>query len=186
MNQLFFIDQQVFLLFNHLPHWAILNIFFEILSGVGTAGIVWFVLAALLFLKEEKKDHWFFLPIILAGGVSWVLVEQILKPMIGRVRPTAEMGAIIIGSIKDDPSFPSGHATIAWAMAVVLARKEPRLKWLFYGLAFLISFSRIFLGKHFPLDVIAGGVLGVGIGYASLFIGEYAKKMRRKNVRDAR
>lgn len=184
MNALFGIDQQIFLLINHLPHWSILNIFFEILSGVGSAGIIWFILAAILFLKEEKKDHWFFLPVFLSGSVSYILVEKILKPIFARPRPSIDIGAIIVGSATapNDFSFPSGHATIAWAMALVLAKKEPRWKWLFYGLAFLISFSRIFLGKHFPLDVITGGLLGWGIGYVSLMIGERIKNMHRRKL----
>jgi len=53
-------------------------------------------------------------------------------------------------------------------MAVVLSHKEPKWKWVFFALAILISFSRIYLGKHYPLDVIAGGVLGWIIGKVSL------------------
>lgn len=181
MQQILFIDQQIFFLINHLPHASILNLFFEIISGVGTAGIIWLILAAILFLKEAKKDYWFFFPVFLSAGISWVLVEQILKPLIGRVRPTVEIGAIIVGSIKDDASFPSGHATIAWAMAVVLSKKEPQLKWVFYFLALLISFSRIYLGKHFPLDVITGGFLGWGIGAISIIIGEWLRSMRKNS-----
>ncbi|MBI5620391.1 phosphatase PAP2 family protein [Candidatus Gottesmanbacteria bacterium] len=138
------------------------------ISGVGTAGIIWFVLATVLFLKEEKKDHWFFIPVLAAGGTSWLMVEKIIKPLIARPRPTFEMGAIILGNNLPDYSFPSGHATIAWALATVLAHKEPKWKTFFFILAFLISFSRMYIGKHYPLDVIGGGLLGWGIGRLSI------------------
>ncbi len=184
MNQFFLIDQRLFLFINHLPRNGLTDLFAKCLSGVGTAGIIWFLLAGILFLKEEKKSHWFFLPVMLAGGISWVLVEQIIKPLVGRLRPTAEMGAIIVGNRNNDYSFPSGHATIAWAMAVVLSNKEPKLRWAFYILAFFISLSRIYLGKHYPGDVLAGGLLGWSIGKVSLLLDEYLKKTRKQKFRE--
>ena len=170
MEFLLHIDRQLFLAINHLPHTGALNLLALFLSGVGTAGIVWFILAVVLFLREERKDHLFFLPVVAAGSGSWLMVELLLKPLIGRLRPDALMGAIIVGSPSDGFSLPSGHATIAWAMAVVLAHKEPKVQWLLYGLAMLISLSRIFLGKHFPLDVVTGAGIGWGIGVVSILL----------------
>lgn len=162
------LDQQLFLLINHLPHTSLSNAIALAISGVGTAGIIWFFFAVLLFLRGEKKATWFFAPILAAGGTSLLLIEQIIKPMIARPRPTLEIGAIILGRNLADYSFPSGHATIAWAMAVVLTNKKPQWKMIFYTLAFLISVSRIYIGKHFPLDVATGGVLGWSIGITTL------------------
>lgn len=168
MGYILFFDTQLFLILNHLPHNALFNALGIGLSAIGTAGIVWLILGVILFLREEKKDHLFFAPILLSAATSWVLVEKIIKPLIARPRPTLEMGAIILGHDLADFSFPSGHATIAWALATVLAHKEPKWKIAFFVLAFLISFSRIYIGKHYPLDVIAGGVLGWGIGMITL------------------
>lgn len=164
-------DDQLFFLINHLPHNAVLDALFLTLSGVGTAGIIWFLLAVWLFVREEKKDHWFFAPLLSAGAVSWLFVEQILKPLIARPRPAEYVGAIILEAASNGSfSFPSGHATIAWALAPILAEKEPRWRWGLYALAFLISFSRIYIGKHFPLDVAVGGLLGWIIGKGALHI----------------
>lgn len=157
MDTLLRIDTALFSFINHLPYVSLAHFIAPALSGVGAAGIIWFLLAIILFLKEEKKDHWFFMPVGLSGGASLIIVELILKPLIGRIRPDG----------SDGFSFPSGHATIAFAMAVVLSRKEPKWKWAFYTLAVFISLSRIYLGVHYPLDVIAGGVLGWGIGWLS-------------------
>lgn len=154
MDALYRFDTELFTLINHLPHTNITDTLALAISGVGTAGIIWFILATILFFKEEKKDHWFFAPLVAAGGISWLLVEQILKPWVARSRPGLEAGF----------SFPSGHATIAFAMAVILSHKEPRFGWLFYTLAVLIALSRVYLGVHYPLDVFFGALLGWGIG----------------------
>lgn len=68
-------------------------------------------------------------------------------------------------------SFPSGHATTAFAAAFVWAAFLPKARWGFYALAALVAFSRVYLGVHFPFDVLYGGFLGslVGIGTARLF-----------------
>lgn len=171
------IDQTVFFFINHLPHPRIVNLFAQLLSVVGTAGIIWFALGVLVFIREEKKDKKFVLQMAAMGVLTFILNEIFLKPFIGRLRPAVEMGAIIIGSnVGDSFSFPSGHAAISFAAAVVLSKKEPRWKWTFYTLAVLISLSRIYLGKHYPLDVLMGGVLGWGIGIASLRVSPYLQK----------
>jgi undecaprenyl-diphosphatase len=61
-------------------------------------------------------------------------------------------------------SFPSGHATVSFACAVVLAAAIPRLAAPLYVLAAAIAWSRVVTGVHFPLDVLAGALLGIGVG----------------------
>jgi undecaprenyl-diphosphatase len=63
-------------------------------------------------------------------------------------------------------SFPSGHATVAFACATVLALAVPRLRVPLFVLAALIAFSRVYVGVHYPFDVLAGAVLGVGLATA--------------------
>jgi undecaprenyl-diphosphatase len=65
-------------------------------------------------------------------------------------------------------SFPSGHATVSFACATVLAFAVPRLRVPLYALAALIAFSRVYVGVHYPFDVLAGAALGLllGVGIA--------------------
>lgn len=65
-------------------------------------------------------------------------------------------------------SFPSGHATVSFACATVLALAVPRLRVPLYALAALIAFSRVYVGVHYPFDVLAGAALGLllGVGIA--------------------
>lgn len=171
------LDHTIFLFINHWPHTPALNAVALTLSGAFSSTIIiWLLLAVWLFVREEKKDHWFFLPVILASSLSLLITDVILKNFFARNRPP--------GALLFDYSFPSGHATFAWALAVVLASKEPRAKWLFYALAFFISLSRVYLGVHYPYDIIAGTLVGLGIGYFSLWVerilvAKYHKKRRK-------
>jgi undecaprenyl-diphosphatase len=62
-----------------------------------------------------------------------------------------------------DPSFPSAHAAYSFMMATLLATWFPRYRVLFFILAGFIGWTRIYLGLHYPIDVIAGGILGYAI-----------------------
>jgi undecaprenyl-diphosphatase len=75
-----------------------------------------------------------------------------------------------------DPSFPSGHAVFAFMMATLLANRFPRYRVIFYIIAAFIGWTRIYLGLHYPTDVIAGAFLGYGI--TKLFL-HYADGLNR-------
>jgi membrane-associated phospholipid phosphatase len=63
-------------------------------------------------------------------------------------------------------SFPSGHAATSFACALVLARFAPRLTIPLFILAALIAFSRVYVGVHYPFDVLAGTALGLAVATA--------------------
>ena len=102
---------------------------------------------------------------ILYGIQSGILYG--LKFLIQRQRPLyfLEMASKLSkgpGEILD-PSFPSGHALYAFMMATLLAHWFPKFQVIFFLLAGFIGWTRIYLGLHYPTDVIAGGLLGYGI-----------------------
>lgn len=165
MEYLVSLDQQVFFLINHLPHTASLDFIAQTLSGLGSGGLVFFLLGLLLFIREEEKDHRFILPLILTFGIGWGLSELFLKYTFGRIRPDEVMKALIIGTAPESYSFPSTHAVLAFAGAYVVSWKEPKWRWWLYTLACCIGLSRIYLGYHYPIDVIAGGVIGISVGF---------------------
>ena len=99
--------------------------------------------------------------------------EFIIKFIVSRPRPSIDMGAIIVGGGVYGYSFPSTHATIAFALAFVFSNVEPKLRRWFYLLAVAIGFSRIYLGVHYPFDVLAGALIGSGIGILSLRVNSF-------------
>ena len=182
---IFDIEKQVFLFINNwgyqvfnnelkfiTPFLAKLMLFF---SKIGSGAVVWFALGLLLAFLEKKKTLKsvvvFLWPLLLAMALSHLSVNLILKPLIGRMRPNFTLfQTVLLGPIHDDFSFPSGHATTSFSAAYVLSKLKKPAKLFFYFLAGFISFSRIYIGVHYPSDVLVGAVLGVMIGKISILV----------------
>ncbi len=88
------------------------------------------------------------------GVVSSGIVTASLKVAVGRHRPTTP---------DDRKSMPSGHTTTAFAVATALSRSDPTWRVAFYGTAALVGFSRVYTGRHYVADVLAGAVIGIAI-----------------------
>ena len=137
-------------------------------SAAGGAGIVWLVLALIAMCRPRSRAAaW---RVLLAVMLSYALVDAVLKPAINRSRPalveaTTERG---LPALPTTAAFPSGHATASFAAAVTVASMWPRSTAVWWVLAALVGYSRIYLGHHYPLDVIAGAILGIAIGYGVL------------------
>jgi undecaprenyl-diphosphatase len=90
-----------------------------------------------------------------------------LKQWIERDRPpVSDPEPHTLVHLPSTYSFPSGHAAVSFACATVLALAVPRLRWPLYALATLIAFSRVYVGVHYPFDVIAGAAIGVLVAIA--------------------
>ncbi|MDY6769979.1 MAG: phosphatase PAP2 family protein [Candidatus Nanohaloarchaea archaeon] len=93
-----------------------------------------------------------------AGGV----VEKTLNLLVRRPRP--DIVSAVITGYPQGFAFPSGHATVAFALAAVLEQELDGSNYYFYVLAALVAVSRLYLGLHWPGDVVAGAVLGTAAG----------------------
>lgn len=175
-------DQELFYLVNRLPHTPTLHTIALFLSGVGLGALLWIGIGLIIFLREEKKDHRFFIPIGLALGMSWLFVELLLKNIVMRARPFVDAmdGVVVVGGEVSGYSFPSSHATTAFAMAVVLSFFEPRLKAGLFVLAVFVSLSRVYMGVHYPVDIVAGACIGLCIGIGSLRIASRVSRQKKK------
>lgn len=156
------LDARLFLAINHLPHTPALNRFFYFFTFVFTGGAAWFVLMGIVTIFNRKLG-WRMIresaaPLALA---TWT-VEYPVKSYFKRRRPFIDIiQAIVIGKKPGTWSFPSGHSATAFGGAWIFSRYLPRLNWLWYTIAGLTAFSRIYLGDHYPGDVASGSVLGV-------------------------
>ena len=108
------------------------------------------------------------LPVLWA---TMLTVNYPLKRIFGRRRPfIAFVKARVLGPRPKDFSFPSGHTAAAFAGALLFGMHAPLWSPLFYALAVAVGFSRIYLGVHYPSDVIIGAIVGtlLAAGYITL------------------
>jgi undecaprenyl-diphosphatase len=123
---------------------------------------VWLAIAAAYAVWRRRP------PVFYATALALLLAEAVssaLKLLVGRDRPfEVEPDPEPLGRIPGSDSFPSGHATVSFACAAVLAAAVPRLAVPVYLLAAAIAWSRVVVGVHYPLDVLAGAALGTALG----------------------
>ncbi len=101
------------------------------------------------------------------ASIDSVILYAALKAVLARQRPyTGEGEGKFFSGNWTSGSFPSGHATIAWTLASVMAHEYPNwpMRLLMYGAATAVSTTRVTGGVHFPADVFSGSVIGFGVG----------------------
>jgi undecaprenyl-diphosphatase len=149
----------------HLERWQVahrvgfLDPIFKGLTYAAGYGALWLALAAIAALLVRRPQV--FVMTLVADGIG-ELTADVLKAVIPRARP--HLHPLI--AVPRTHSFPSGHATTSFACATVLALALPRWRVPLLLLAAAVAWSRVYVGVHYPLDVIAGAALGTGIGIA--------------------
>jgi undecaprenyl-diphosphatase len=129
-------------------------------AGAG-AGLVWLFLAGASFTRREyRAAAW---RVLLTIMLAYALVDGVFKPIIARPRPSiiATDPPRHVPPLPRTSSFPSGHAASTFGAAIAVSRMWPGTAIVWWTLAVLIGYSRIYLGHHYPLDVIGGATLGV-------------------------
>jgi undecaprenyl-diphosphatase len=122
------------------------------------------VLALVLAVQWRRPE---LLPIVAATVFVTDEITLALKHLVGRERPYVtrpEPEPLLTTGL--DLSFPSGHASTSFAGATILALLLPRFAIPFYALAAAIAWSRVYVGVHYPADILAGAVLGAGVALA--------------------
>ena len=157
---------------------GVLDPLFEGLSYAGSFGFIWLAIAVAISGFSWSRP-WLWTRVAVAILIS-ESISGLLKEWIGRDRPAvADPFPPTLVDLPVTYSFPSGHATVSFACATTLALAVPRLTWPLFALATLISFSRVYVGVHFPLDVLAGAVLGVLVAKALLTLLEALRRSQR-------
>ncbi len=157
------LDRRIFRAINRLPALPTLDFAMWSVTHLGSA---WAGLAVLAFAIVIGRPH-FGLIVALALLTLGVLIG-VTKALTQRRRPYAQLAGVrVIGLRPVDLSYPSGHATTAFALATLLSLGL-HLAWplpvALYAAAACVGYSRLHLGVHFPLDVLSGATLGTGWG----------------------
>lgn len=136
-------------------------------------------LGLLLFKKTRKAGFYLLASYILC----LVLSSYIIKPLVMRVRPfLAVAGLERIGNIPGGSSFPSSHTTSVFSIAFMLVWLKKKVWWIpSFIYASAVAFSRLYLGVHYPTDVV-GGILTALIGSWIVFkVGSWIEKKTKSS-----
>lgn len=141
------------------------------MAGVTYLGEPVTLIALAVLLIIFKKTRKLGINIAIALIIGLLVANYGIKLIAKRPRPfTFNNFNLIISKPGGEYSFPSGHAVAVFEVATVVFKRYKKLGVWFIVLASLIAFSRLYLYVHFPTDVVAGAVLGIGVGLLSVFI----------------
>lgn len=174
---LYSIDLAIFYFVNHTLSAAPLDKFFVIITNVQNWIITYILLIGILLVKGGKRGRLAVLGIILLIIITDQTGHRILKEIIGRLRPCNALPDVItpIGC-SDTLSFPSNHALNNFSAATFFYLLYPNYKYPLFISAFLVSLSRVYLGLHYPSDILGGAVIGIATGCGMAILVKYAEK----------
>lgn len=164
------VDSTVFLYINHNLTNPLFDAVFPALREL--TYVFWLLIIVYFWMKNEKKLA-LLLTVSIAAGA---LFTYPLKFLIDRARPYETIeSARLLTPQEFDPSFPSGHVEMSFLASIVISRFHPEYAKYLYAFSFIVALSRVYVGVHFPGDVLGGIVVGVIIGKAMIWLAKRKK-----------
>ena len=165
---MFEIDKKLFHFFNDTLSNPFFDRFMPWVTDLHKNPMALLALSGVVLIWLYRK-RWKFFPValglILCVGFTDAVAYRVFKPLFKRHRPPAVETEIQLRTDRfAGYGFPSNHAANNFAGAVFLSHCYPALKWIYYSTAAVIAFSRVYVGVHYPLDVVFGSCLGIIFG----------------------
>ena len=169
LHSLLTLDGAILFWIQEFLRTPLLDSFFSFYTKLGDSGLLWIALSLLLLcFRPTRKAGLVSLTAMLLGLLC---TNVALKHLVGRTRPWLVVEGLIHLVAEHDPnSFPSGHTCAAFASAVAWLGTLPKrwMKVTALVLAVLMGFSRLYVGVHFPSDVVVGALVGSACGWLAL------------------
>lgn len=180
------LDLQLFVLLNERLHNRALDWLMPRLTNIHQSIWFWLVMAPILirlFVQGNRRTRTILLLLVVLLPAVDFISSGVMKPIFHRPRPTAQrivggkVETVVAGARLPPHSqalgtsaFPSSHSAVAAALATTLIlayRRRSRLAWLALLIPLVIGYSRIYVGVHYPSDVLSGWILGALLAAAT-------------------
>lgn len=141
----------------------------KFITSLGNGAMIWIVMAAIFLCFGSYRKTGVAMAVALLIG--YLITNLLLKNLVMRARPYDALAGLsaLIGPLWDS-SFPSGHTTSSIGAGIVALRGTPRYVGIpAFVLAVLIALSRLYLGVHYPTDVLAGALIGLFAAFAARY-----------------
>lgn len=160
MEQFLQIDGNILLFIQEYVRHDFMTPFWTGITSLGDSGWFWIAFSVILLIPKKTRKSG--ITALLALAIGALITNVTLKNLVARTRPYEVVdGLKLLIARQGDYSFPSGHTCASFAAALVYYRYFPR-KWGIASitLASLIAFSRLYVGVHYPTDILGGLIAG--------------------------
>ncbi|MDO4301310.1 MAG: phosphatase PAP2 family protein [Clostridia bacterium] len=165
-------------------HSDTMTLIMKLITNLGNYGFIWILIDLLLLIRRKTRKTGIIMAVSLIS--VFVIVNVIIKPLIGRERPfevSSEILNNILIALPADGSFPSGHTAAAFASAAAVFCCNRKYGGILLTAACIMGISRVYFAVHFPTDVIGGLCIGVIVGVLSYKFTSY--KFLSKNIKNS-
>lgn len=176
------IDRALFALVNQTLAWPPLDGVFLVITHkyfyVGAAVVAAIYLPA----RYRRPGLYCVIAAAVAVGLADVTTVRLLKPLFARARPpfALETVRLLLPHQAPSPALPSAHAANTFAFAFVVFTEYKRVGAALFAVALVVSYSRVYVGVHYPLDAAGGAIWGIFIGICAVsgrfYLGAFARR----------
>jgi len=186
MDFLYSIDLAIFYFFNHTISAVFLDKLFSTITNVNNWYVTYIILLGISFVKGGKKGKLAVIGVLLLIVATDQTGYRLLKEYFARPRPCNVLTDVLTPlGCTGSFSFPSNHALNNFAAAMFFYKLFPKLKWVLFIGASLVAISRVYLGLHYPSDILGGAIIGIAFGYlfaaGVLFLEKYLNDKKLKH-----
>ena len=163
------IDTSILLFIQEEIRTGILSGIMLFFTFISHAGAIWLIPAVCLMITKKYRSLGFTL--LFCVAVSWTINDLVIKNLVMRLRPITRIPELeVLIAVPSSFSFPSGHSCTSFAAAYALTKGMKKYGGFAYIPAVLIALSRVYVGVHYPSDIVFGAIIGTLLAMAAYWV----------------